>query len=60
MNESMLIVPICVYHSKSEQYNFNIVLVLNVLSNFKIYLINFFIYLIELDGLLVAKSSLLH
>jgi hypothetical protein len=56
----MLIVSICVCHSKYRQYNFNIVLVLNVSSNlysFKYIWFNFFIYLIELDGF--AKSSLL-
>ena len=57
---SMSNVIICVCHSKSVQCNLNIVLVLNVLSNlpsFKYICFNFFTYLIELDGLLVAKSS---
>ena len=56
----MINVLICVCHSKFVQYNFNVVLVLNIyLHSFNIHVVYFFTYLIELDGLLVTKSSLL-
>ena len=48
-------VVICVCHPKSVQYNFNIVLIMNVWSNLHCFI--FFAYLIELDGPLFAKSS---
>jgi len=57
MNESMTDVVICVCHPKSVQYNFNIVLVMNVWSNLQCFI--FLSCLIELDELLVAKRSLL-
>ena len=53
----MINVPICVCHSKFVQYSFNVVLVLKIWTSFKYIWFNFFTYLIELDGLLVAKSS---